>query len=133
MAESLRSISARGVQTEDLEEMSKEIRGTSDRTAAIVHASWVERTLEEDIIMILPRHDEDTVDKLLERDGALSSFLRENPSRICVKPVRRNDARQISIVSDEYGTRLRMQQFKSDLKPQKLFQKSRNLSTKATS
>jgi hypothetical protein len=74
MANALRELSARGIEAQDLEEMSREIRGISDRSAAIVLASWVERTLEEDIIRILPRNDKEIVDKLVERDGALSTF-----------------------------------------------------------
>jgi hypothetical protein len=58
----------------DAEGLKKEVLHTSDRTAAIVLASWVERELEQWIIIALPRHDKKTVENLQGRDGALNSF-----------------------------------------------------------
>jgi DNA-binding MltR family transcriptional regulator len=63
---------------EDIPAMIEEIRQTSDRTAAIVLGSWVERSLEQSIIAALPRRDDDTVERLLGRGGALSNFYGKN-------------------------------------------------------
>jgi hypothetical protein len=71
---SLRDLSGSKVATQDLEAVIEEIKNTSDRTTAIILASWVERELEESLFTILPRHDDDTKSKLLARDGALGSF-----------------------------------------------------------
>jgi hypothetical protein len=62
------------VEISDIAGMLKEVREVSDRGAAIVLTSWVERELEQWIVAILPRHDEKTVEKLQGRDGALNSF-----------------------------------------------------------
>lgn len=71
---SLRDLSASPVEITDWDEILEEVHQTSDRTAAIVLASWVERSLEQSIVKMLPRHDDELVSKLLERDGALGSF-----------------------------------------------------------
>jgi hypothetical protein len=57
-----------------LEGLTKEVMHTSDRTAAIVLAAWVESELEQWIIAALPRNDKKTIEKLQGRDGALNSF-----------------------------------------------------------
>ena len=67
-------VSGRKVELNDIAGIQKEIRQASDRTAAIVLASWVERQLEQWIISVLPRHDPATVKKLVGRDGSLGSF-----------------------------------------------------------
>jgi DNA-binding MltR family transcriptional regulator len=71
---SLRALSGRPISPDDWEEVIAEVHQTSDRTAAIVLASWVERDLEQSIIKALPKNDDQTASKLLERDGALHSF-----------------------------------------------------------
>jgi DNA-binding MltR family transcriptional regulator len=62
----------------DLNDVVAEIRQASDRTAAIVLGSLVERTVEQRILAALPRHDEKTAERLLARDGPLSSFYGKN-------------------------------------------------------
>jgi len=62
----------------DLLEIVAEIRQSSDRTAAIVLGSLVERTVEQRLLAALPRHDERTAERLLARDGPLSSFYGKN-------------------------------------------------------
>ena len=71
---SLRDLSGKKVDIDDWPEVFNEVHHTSDRTAAIVLGSWVEQSLEEEIIRALPKHDDKTIGKLLERDGALSTF-----------------------------------------------------------
>lgn len=71
---SLRDLSGSPVEIDDWPEVFAEVHHTSDRTAAIVLGSWVERALEQAIIKVLPRNDERAVGRLLERDGALNSF-----------------------------------------------------------
>lgn len=71
---SLRELSGSPVEIGDWDDVLEEVHQASDRTAAIVLASWVERSLEQSIINALPRHDDKTISKLLERDGALNSF-----------------------------------------------------------
>jgi len=67
-------LSTKELEASDAEGLKKEVLHTSDRTAAIVLASWVERELEQWIVIALPRHDRKTVEKLQGRDGALNSF-----------------------------------------------------------
>jgi DNA-binding MltR family transcriptional regulator len=71
---SLRRLTGTPVGAEDWEEVLEEVQQASDRTAAIVLASWVERTIEQAIIKALPRNNDKVVSKLMERDGALNSF-----------------------------------------------------------
>ena len=78
---SLRDLSGSPVEIDDWPEVFDEVHHTSDRTAAIVLASWVERSLEQSIIKALPKHDYKTVSKLLERDGALNSFYSKSRSK----------------------------------------------------
>lgn len=73
-ARSLRHLSTKQLAQDDYKGLIEEIQHTSDRTAAIVLASWVERTLEQFVLAALPRNDERTGKKLLERDGPLGSF-----------------------------------------------------------
>jgi DNA-binding MltR family transcriptional regulator len=67
-------LSTKELEESDLEGLTKEVLHTSDRTAAIVLAAWVERELEQWIIATLPRNDKKTIEKLQGRDGALNSF-----------------------------------------------------------
>jgi DNA-binding MltR family transcriptional regulator len=71
----LRDLSSSQVEVENWPEVFEEVHHTSDRTAAIVLASWVERFLEQVIIDTLPKHDDETVGKLLRPEGALNSFF----------------------------------------------------------
>jgi hypothetical protein len=70
----LNQLSSADINSADLEEIVSELRHTSDRTAAIVLGSLVERTVEQRILTSLPRRDPKTVEKLLGRDGPVSSF-----------------------------------------------------------
>jgi hypothetical protein len=60
---------------EDLDFAVNEIIGTSDRTACIITAAMLERHLEAAIIIRLQRKNKDTINLLLQRDGALSTFF----------------------------------------------------------
>jgi hypothetical protein len=71
----LRALSNKPIETEDVQGIAAEISQVSDRTAAIVLASWVERALEQWIIQILPRRDAETLERLQDRDGPLSGFF----------------------------------------------------------
>jgi hypothetical protein len=72
----LRGLSAKEVAIGDSIGIAKELRGVSDRSAAIVLASMVERDLEQLIVQVLPKkEDEKAIAKLQERDGALNSFF----------------------------------------------------------
>jgi hypothetical protein len=62
----------------DLNDVVAEIKEASDRTAAIVLGSLVERTVEQHILAALPRHDDKTAERLLGRNGPLSSFYSKN-------------------------------------------------------
>ncbi len=70
----LRALSTKKIEDSDFALMAEEIREASDRTAAIVMGAFVERELEQWIVKVLPRRDEETIEKLYERDGALGSF-----------------------------------------------------------
>ena len=72
---SLNQLSKSNVESEDVKGVLEEIQHASDRTAAIVLASWVERSLEQSIVLTLLRQDQPTVEKLIGRGGALSSFF----------------------------------------------------------
>lgn len=73
---SLKPLNRRKVVDRDLAGIVKELRGVSDRSAAIVLGSLVERELEQLIIQALPKkEDHKAIAKLQERDGALSSFF----------------------------------------------------------
>jgi hypothetical protein len=71
---SLRKLASSQISNADIQAVMAEIRQASDRTAGIVLASWVERTLEQSFAVALPRHDEATMEKLMEQNGALGSF-----------------------------------------------------------
>jgi DNA-binding MltR family transcriptional regulator len=75
---SLSQMMSADVDAGDLQDIVFEIRQTSDRTAAIVLGSLVERTVEQRVLAALPRHDDKTGKKLLSRDGPLSSFYAKN-------------------------------------------------------
>ena len=75
---SLRQLAASAVEKADLPAILDEIRDTSDRTAAIVLASLVERTVEQSITQALPRRDDKTIEKLQARDGPLGNFYAKN-------------------------------------------------------
>lgn len=70
----LSQLARKAIADEEFPEIGEEAFHSSDRTAAIVLASGVERILEQSIIATLPRHDNRTVERLLGRDGPLDSF-----------------------------------------------------------
>jgi hypothetical protein len=71
----LRDLSrARRTFGEDVDAFQKEIKDGSDRTCCILMAAVVERTLERCILLRLGIHDEEKINPLFERDGALSTF-----------------------------------------------------------
>jgi hypothetical protein len=72
--ETLRALS-RGLPTpDDIAATEEDMLETSDRGAAIIAASMLERCIEAAIISNLPRRDKKMLDKMSEHDGALSSF-----------------------------------------------------------
>lgn len=74
----LSQLARKAIADEEFPEIGEEAFHASDRTAAIVLASGVERILEQSIIAVLPRHDDRTVERLLGRDGPLDSFYGKN-------------------------------------------------------
>jgi DNA-binding MltR family transcriptional regulator len=74
----LSELARKAIANEEFPEIGEEAFQSSDRTAAIVLASGVERILEQSIIAVLPRHDDRTVERLLGRDGPLDSFYGKN-------------------------------------------------------
>jgi hypothetical protein len=71
---SLGKLARSNVEQADLEGVLAEIRQASDRTAAIVLSSWVERSLEQSILAVLFRNDDALKDKLLGPGGPLNGF-----------------------------------------------------------
>jgi hypothetical protein len=69
-----------------------EVHAASDRTAAIVLGSWVERELEQWIISVLPRRNQKTIEKARWRPEQL---LRKDSPRLCTGALRRNCAGQL--------------------------------------
>jgi hypothetical protein len=61
--------------SDDFAAIAKDVESASDRSAAIVVASVVDRFLEQAILEQLVRNDKDTVKSLVATGGALSEFF----------------------------------------------------------
>jgi len=73
---SLRDLSRSRIPSDELPTALREISGTSDRTTCIILSAMVERDLESLLLVRLDidTNDQNLVDLLFERDGALSTF-----------------------------------------------------------
>jgi len=69
------NLARRLVDLPDMAAIVEDARRSSDRTAAIVLASWLEQVLEQVIVGKFSRKDAATVKNMQDRGGALSSFF----------------------------------------------------------
>jgi hypothetical protein len=72
---STQDLSCRFVENSDVPAIMEDVRLSSDRTAAIVLAAWLGQALEQAIIGRLVHRDADTIRKMQDVGGALSSFF----------------------------------------------------------
>ncbi len=70
--------SRRLVEDSDVPAIMKDVRLSSDRTAAIVLAAWLEQALEQAILAKLVRKDADMIRKMQDVGGSLSGFFAKN-------------------------------------------------------
>ena len=69
-----------GKTSEDFAQIDREIADIHPRSAAILLAAGIERSLEYALIIRLPRNDNKTIKLLVERDGPLNGFS----AKICL-------------------------------------------------
>jgi hypothetical protein len=69
------NLTRRLVDLPDVAAIVEDARRSSDRTAAIVLASWLEQVLEQVIVGKFSRKDAATIKNMQDRGGALSSFF----------------------------------------------------------
>ena len=79
--------------TAGLDAFLPELASASDRNVAIFMAANVERELEALLLAaVLKRSDNETKDRLLDRDGALATFYGNILSRLCAGIRQQGDA-----------------------------------------